>query len=172
MKKILAGVATGVLAIGVMASSAFASVTYDAATGTGFVGKGDVQTALGYNNAQMQANADNLVFTQESETVYDIVVEWDTNEGKNQKHHRITQKEMTTFSDVISYDAKRKNQVVGFDLTGVETSIVEGENVPNVGDQMNESDNVPKIVTEVTVISHTEGDLKVNGVSLTPPAPV
>ena len=26
-------------------------------TGTGFVGKGDVQTALGYNNAQMQANA-------------------------------------------------------------------------------------------------------------------
>ena len=38
------------------ASAANAAVTIDA-TGKGFVGKGDVQTALGYNNTQMQANA-------------------------------------------------------------------------------------------------------------------
>ena len=42
----------------------FASVTFDSSTGTGFVGKGDVQLALGLNNAQMQAyNLNNLNFS-------------------------------------------------------------------------------------------------------------
>jgi hypothetical protein len=54
------------------AQAAFASVTFDPtcpytpSNGTGrcgFVGKGDVQSALGYNNAKMQQNAGNLVFT-------------------------------------------------------------------------------------------------------------
>lgn len=44
------------------ASSANAAVAVDG-TGTGFIGKGDVQTALGYNNAQMQSNAGSLTFT-------------------------------------------------------------------------------------------------------------
>ena len=44
------------------ASSANAAVTVDG-DGIGFIGKGDVQTALGYNNAQMQANATKLTFT-------------------------------------------------------------------------------------------------------------
>ena len=58
----VATVATATLiAIGV-ASAAQASVTIDA-DGKGFVGKGDVQTALGYNNSQMQANAGSLRFT-------------------------------------------------------------------------------------------------------------
>ena len=51
--------ATSLVAIGA-GSAAHASVTIDTA-GKGFVGKGDVQTALGYNNgAQMQANAKSL----------------------------------------------------------------------------------------------------------------
>jgi hypothetical protein len=44
------------------ASSASAAVAVDGA-GHGFVGKGDVQTALGYNNSQMLANAGKLNFT-------------------------------------------------------------------------------------------------------------
>src|SRR5688572_19435502 len=53
--------ATGLVAIGA-GSAAHASVTMDD-TGHGFVGKGDVQTALGYNNAQLQANAGTLTFS-------------------------------------------------------------------------------------------------------------
>jgi hypothetical protein len=68
---LLAGV---VAALSIVAVAA-ASVTFDPTcsltpsgngTGTGvcgFVGKGDVQTALGYNNPQMQANADDLAFS-------------------------------------------------------------------------------------------------------------
>lgn len=44
-------------------SAAQAAVTFNSETGTGFVGKGDVQTVLGYNNSQLQRNASSLVFT-------------------------------------------------------------------------------------------------------------
>lgn len=172
MKKIISGLAlTGLLTFSAL-TSASAEVVYDASTGTGFVGKGDVQLALGYNNAQMQANAQSLVFTQDSEDVYDVVVEWDTGGIKNQKHHIITQHKTTLLTDLISYDIKTKKQVVGFNLTGIASVIVDGDAVPQVGDIVNESDNVPKTVTSVTLVSHTNSDLKVNGVSLTPPPAV
>ena len=38
--------------------------------GTGFVGKGDVQDAFGWNNAQLQANAAGVTFTFESDAQY------------------------------------------------------------------------------------------------------
>jgi len=48
---IIAGTAVAML---VAPSIASASVTYDPATGTGFVGKGDVQSAYGINNGTLQ----------------------------------------------------------------------------------------------------------------------
>ena len=82
MKKLFSGLAAGALAMGIMASSAFAAVTFDPATGTGFVGKGDVQTAMGWNNAELQKNAENLKFTYVTETTYAVAVTWTTGEGK------------------------------------------------------------------------------------------
>ena len=57
---------------GILAFSAAmtAAVTFDPFTGTGFVGKGDVQDAFGWNNAQLQANASGVTFTYESEAQY------------------------------------------------------------------------------------------------------
>jgi hypothetical protein len=167
MKKTIGGlVLTGLLAFGV-ATNAHAEVVYDAATGTGFVGKGDVQLALNYNNAQMQANAGLLTFTQDSEDVYDVVVEWDTGGVKNQKHHTITQHKHTSLTDKVSYDAKVKKQVVGFNLTGIASTEVEGQAIPHVGDSTNDGNGA--VVTSVTLVSHTSSNLKVNGIELTPP---
>jgi len=45
-----------------LAGPASASVTVSS-SGTGFVGKGDVQTAMGWNNAQLQKSAEALTFT-------------------------------------------------------------------------------------------------------------
>ena len=55
------------MALAVPGPAARASVTIDAA-GKGFVGKGNVQTALGYNNAALQkaVDAKTLVFTARS----------------------------------------------------------------------------------------------------------
>ena len=66
MRKILLGLAATAALVTPLAlgTAANASVTIDN-DGKGFVGKGDVQTALGLNNAQMQAKAGSLTFTTE-----------------------------------------------------------------------------------------------------------
>jgi hypothetical protein len=72
MKKRSLALVAGVIAAGILVASAAAAVSFDPtcsltpSNGTGacgFVGKGDVQSALGYNNGKMQTNAGNLAFT-------------------------------------------------------------------------------------------------------------
>jgi hypothetical protein len=60
-----AAVAAAALVIGA-ASAAGAAVTFDPDTGTGSVGKGDVQTALGLNNNQLRAQTGGFAFTVDS----------------------------------------------------------------------------------------------------------
>jgi hypothetical protein len=60
-------IATAV-AVTFAAAAAFAAVTFDPATGTGFVGKGDVQTVFGWNNKALQDNADYVDFRYNSVT--------------------------------------------------------------------------------------------------------
>src|SRR5918996_4693526 len=56
LRKII-GLTAIVAAFAIGMTAAFALVTFDPSTGTGFVGKGDVQTAFGWNNKQLQNNA-------------------------------------------------------------------------------------------------------------------
>ena len=58
-KLISATLAVGLFAVVLSSASAY---TMDA-TGTGFVGKGEVQTAFGWNNQQLQANAAGVTFS-------------------------------------------------------------------------------------------------------------
>lgn len=62
---VLAAAAAALLAL--TSTTAHALVTFDSSSGTGFVGKGDVQTAFGWNNAQLQANAGSVTFTVEAQ---------------------------------------------------------------------------------------------------------
>lgn len=50
--------------------ASFATIIFDPTTGKGFVGKWDIQTALGLNNAQVQVAS--LTFTYKSEDTYDV----------------------------------------------------------------------------------------------------
>ena len=54
MKKMLLAAAAATVFI---SAAALASVTFDPNTGTGFVGKGDIQVPMGWNNKQLQNNA-------------------------------------------------------------------------------------------------------------------
>ncbi|MFF4143540.1 hypothetical protein ACFY0A_19465 [Streptomyces sp. NPDC001698] len=62
---LISSVAVSVAAIALGTTPASASVNFDPATGAGFIGKGDVQSALGYNNAALQKAVDSksLAFT-------------------------------------------------------------------------------------------------------------
>ena len=57
---------TAVVALG-SAGVASAAVTFDSDTGVGFVGKGDVQLAFGWNNTQLQKNAPGVAFSSSQE---------------------------------------------------------------------------------------------------------
>jgi hypothetical protein len=67
MRRIIMIAALAAIAILATAAVATATVAVDA-NGTGFVGKGDVQTALGWNNAAFDANAGSVEFTQKTVT--------------------------------------------------------------------------------------------------------
>jgi hypothetical protein len=159
--------ATAVAVTALAAAPAFAAVTFDAATGTGFVGKGDVQTALTLNNAQLNAQAATLVFTYnaltEQETSWTCVN--DRNE-QTQERERTTSTAVTGVVSVVSRDNKR--QITGFNLTGftgtpTTTATTEGpklESCPNANSNYVLGSTV---VGDATVVS---GGLFVNGISL------
>lgn len=145
--------------MGLLAGSAFAAVTIDPATGTGFVGKGDVQTAMGWNNAELQKKANELVFTYVTETTYQVTVEWDTGNGKGEKTHTVTHKRTSNLNTNVTYKPREMNQVTGFNLlgNGVETEVGK---IPSVGEEF--PGNSGHKVVSVEKVSET-GGLYVNG---------
>jgi hypothetical protein len=122
-KSIIATVAmVGCLAMGGVAK---ANVAFDGATGTGFAGKGDVQTVLGYNNAQMQNQVSNLVFTEKSVDTYEVVTAWATGDPDNPvslNSHTETVTKTAQVQGQLNCDPRHKNQYTGFNLTGRNTS--------------------------------------------------
>lgn len=166
-RKIKTLIGGGILATAMAAGSiAGAAVTFDAATGTGFVGKGDVQLALGLNNKQLQEGADSLVFTVESTTVTETTWTCDRDAGPQTQERANT--ETTTTQGVASSVARVKNQITGFSLSGY------------VGDPETSSETdgpqVGSCPTGWTAINLVEGQpapvgdsgVFVNGISLQP----
>jgi hypothetical protein len=157
-------------AVALFATAAYAGWTLDAA-GNGFVGKGDVQTALGWNNAELQANAanpDNLVFSYEDRVVLAQLCEKDgVREDMTKDFTRVR-----SISSDVSYDARKVNQVSGFFLTGfsdLSDSAMPADICPNDNDNPAQPKWAPVEGDEgeVRVISATGGGvLKVNGVPL------
>lgn len=116
------------------ANVALASVTFDSSTGFGFVGKGDVQIAFGWNNQTAQAQAGNLSFSYTVTESYTAVCEWTTGTGtRGQATHDINLQRTSSVSDTIQYDARAHNQVDGFFLTGFTGTPTYNGTVPVVG---------------------------------------
>ena len=101
------------------AGMATATVTLQRESGTGFVGKGDVQLAFGWNNAQLQSRAAGLTFTFEASEVYTAVCTWTTGEGsRGERVHNVKHKRSVCVSGAVAYDARARNQITGFNITG------------------------------------------------------
>ncbi|GGI06095.1 hypothetical protein [Egicoccus halophilus] len=165
MRKILASTVAAAAALTFSATAASAAVELDPATGAGFVGKGDVQTVLGWNNKQLQDRADALVFTFESVAE----VSWSctkTHEAGNSGKEVVTVQErsrVTTTSGVVSHTERVRNQITGFWLTGFagEATTVDG---PAIGTcPAEQSGFVFDDNLETVVVG---GGLQVNGVAL------
>ena len=107
--------ALSALLIMALAVPALAAVTFDPATGTGFVGKGDVQTAVGWNNKQLQADAESVRFQVSSEVVTEV--SWVCTNSNNENIQERERTTTTTVQDVVTSIARERNQITGFILS-------------------------------------------------------
>jgi hypothetical protein len=133
------------------------TVTFDPSSGSGFVGKGDVQTAFGFNNQQLQSNASGLSFSYIAEQTYEGVCEWTTGEGtRGQQTHDVTHQKSSTINAAIAFDARAKNQISGFILNGFSSTTEEGS-VPAVGDPCPGNPGNDAVWVSIDLLSSTGG---------------
>lgn len=138
-------------------SYAFAAVTFDSATGTGFVGKGDVQLAFGWNNKQLQDNAGGVTFKYEFTETYEAVCTWTTGEGKKgEKTHNVSHTTSSSVASTLDYEPRTKNQISGFSLNGIKATIEFGT-VPEVGQGCMGNEGHDGVWTSVSKATSTGG---------------
>jgi hypothetical protein len=121
--KVSLAFAAAAASVALVASSASAAVVFDPATGEGFVGKGDVQDAFGWNNKQLQDNADAVQFSVSSTVVTEVTwVCTNSNNEQTQDRERTT---TTSVEGLVESVARERKQVTGFNLAGYEGDLEE-----------------------------------------------
>lgn len=135
LRKIAVSAATAAVAVSLAALPASAAVSFDSSTGTGFVGKGDVQLAFGWNNQALQQNVSGVTFTYEATDTYAATCTWTTGEGtRGEKTHNVDIPRSTSVNSTVAYESRKNSQqqITGFNLTGLGSSTVDGT-IPMVG---------------------------------------
>lgn len=117
-----------IFAIGVFSSLAHADVTVDE-NGKGFVGKGDVQSIFGWNNAGLQENAPRVVFRLSTTGTATWVCA-----GYNGANKYTTMKKSSEANKVtgnVAYTARKNSQaqVTGFILSGRDVNTTLGSTI-------------------------------------------
>lgn len=132
IKKSFSTMTTAVLLVATLAVAG-AAVTVNA-DGTGFVGKGDVQLAFGWNDHVLQANAAGVSFTYDSTDLYSGVCTFTTGEGtRGEQTHNVAHTKKTVVNSAVAYEVRKNPQikVTGWNLNGFGAS-TEGA-IPEVG---------------------------------------
>jgi hypothetical protein len=119
-----------------------------------FVGKGDVQLALGLNNNQLQNATLDFAMVSESETSWTCQKDGAAN---TQVRTRTTSTE-----GLVSHTERVRNQITGFWLTGVNGSVTVGTDGPALGSCPNGWTEVP----ESRETTEGGSGITVNGVAL------
>jgi hypothetical protein len=153
---------TAVLALTGIALAATTAVAYtidDA--GFGWVGKGEVQTVFGLNNARMQAAHTRVVFDYEATTVYSWQCEWYTGADHNLSHHTHPQTTSRAVSAAIGSGSRPTGQWTGWNLTGFEGATATGGDFTATcpGNDAGNGNSGEKTVVDGSVTSTTTGGL-------------
>lgn len=94
-----------------------AAVVYEPGAG-GFVGKGDVQVAFGWNNKQLQDNASKVTFTYDSTDVYEGTCTWEAGKSGNVQTKSRTISLGVDGSVAVEARKNSQGQITGFSLGG------------------------------------------------------
>jgi hypothetical protein len=161
MKRSIIAAVAGIAAV---ASIATAEVIFNSDSGTGFVGKGDVQLALNYSNKQLQDNAGSLKFEYVGTEVTEV--SWICTNSRNENTQERERTTTTSTAGVVAAVARVRNQITGFNLNGYGADKTESSTTE--GNQLNSCPTNWVLTTSAgpaEVISST-GGLTVNGVPL------
>jgi hypothetical protein len=135
MKKLM-WFTTAAVAVGLtFGAPAHAAVTLNTDSGSGFVGKGDVQSFYGWNNKALDTNASKIRFRTQVKIV--TVTSWDcvTNQpnGNVRTTERVRRETTQTRNPITTVNRDKKKQVTGFTLTGgVPTTTPVGNDGPTL----------------------------------------
>ena len=155
-------------ALTIASSIAMATVTVDS-NGVGFVGKGDVQLAFGWNNAAAQRNASAVSFHTESSAEYEAVCTFTTGEGtRGERTHNVSHDRSTAVLSAIASDPRKTGQWTGYNLNGFGTVTSSGDPVPVEGGSCMGNEGHSGVWTSVTELGSSGEGLFVtyNGVSV------
>jgi len=159
-----------ILAISVIAlaipAAGIASVTVD--NGVGYVGKGDVQSALKWNNADFDNKVAKLKFTAGTQSMSNQT-RWQCSGGEQSRTSTVVQSRTVQTTQVLSSNGK---QITGWNLTGFGFQYVSGgySGAPYVG-YCPAGESFGGFLPNVFTTDVTDGGLKVNGIDL-PNTPV
>jgi hypothetical protein len=156
------------VAAATISSAALALVTVDS-NGYGFVGKGDVQLAFGWNNAAAQRNATAVSFHMQSSASYEAVCTFTTGEGtRGERTHNVEHKRSTAVLSTIASDPRKTGQWTGYNLNGFGAVTTTGGPVPEVGGACMGNAGHDGVWSSVTELGSTGNGLFVtyNGVSV------
>ena len=128
MKKYIVAIAA-LVALAVP-TAALASVAVDA-NGVGYIGKGDVQSALKWNNGDFDKNVANLKFTAGTQSL-STQTRWQCSGGEQSRTSTVVQSRTVKATQVLSSNGK---QITGWNLTGFGFQYVGGgySGAPYVG---------------------------------------
>ncbi len=147
-------------AIATLSTAAFAAVTFDAATGTGFVGKGDIQLGFGWNDAALQRNASGVTFSYDADEEYKYDCTFTVEVGKDKVREPRTQNrgKSTSVFGTVTYEARKNGQgkVTGFNLNGFGATTVDGE-APVDGGSCPGGPFSDGVISNVELLSSTGG---------------
>ena len=149
--------------------SSIALATVTVTNGVGFVGKGDVQLAFGWNNAVAQRNANAVSFHTESSAEYSAVCTFTTGEGtRGERIHNVTHNRSTAVLSSIASEARKTGQWTGYNLNGFGAVTTSGDPVPVEGAPCMGNEGHDGVWTSVTELGSTGTGLFVtyNGVSV------
>jgi hypothetical protein len=165
-KNVFKGIVGSALTLGLCAAS-YAAVIVDV-EGNGFVGKGDVQLAFEWNNAELQANAAGVTFRL---VTGEEVVTWQCEKEGAKNENIKTKSTVQNIGGAISYDARKnkQGQITGFILSGFDGDAESSESGPAVGTcptDGSDKDNsgwqlVPDSIETVTSGENGDGVLEV-----------
>lgn len=117
-------------ALAAVSSAAMASVSFDSTTGTGFVGKGDIQTLYGWNDATLQKNAAGVTFAYNVEETYryDCTFTIVIGKDKTPTPQTVTRGKSTSVNGAVAYDSRKNGlgKITGFNLTGFGATVSDG----------------------------------------------